>query len=59
MLYIFADEIIYSELYVIYFENNPDDTAMTYYKNKLAESDFQACCKIFNIIIRSLKSINE
>ena len=51
--------VIYSESFLIYFDNNTDDATMKCHKNKLADSGFQPCCRIFDIIFRSLQSNSE
>lgn len=51
--------LIYSELFVIYFDNNPDDTTASCPKNKSTDSVFQTCCEIFDIMFRNLKSNYE
>lgn len=56
--YISLYGVIFSELF-IYFENNPDATTMSCYKNRSTDLGFHACCEIFNIISRSLESHYE
>ena len=42
-MYIYLNGVIYSESFVIYFDNNTDDKTMRCHKNKLADSGFQSC----------------
>ena len=58
-MYIYLYGVIYSEIFVIYFDNNTDGTTMTFHKTKLTDSGFQHCCGIFDIISRSLESNSE
>ena len=44
-MYIYLHGVIYSELFVIYFGNNTDDTTMSCQKYKLTDSGFQPCCE--------------
>ena len=57
--YISLYGVIYPELYVICFDNNPNCMTRSFDQIKSTDTHFHACYEIFNVISRSLESNHE